>query len=491
MDDVILNTADKNLGLCINSTRWYNNEYIRQLSNTKVYQLVTTDVSSCINTALLDLKLLSYKHEHYLGSKTVSFLTSRPFEDVKIPSLNLSPKIHKLNDPPSHINESLLKGRPIINGFSSITVEPSKVLNDIIGNVLDQLELFADKLGIPRTIIKNSDSLLEDIKSLDLNLSNTLNYWLVTYDFESLSTNIHRSLLIDTLFKLKPLLNLTDELISTVDALSKFLSTHAYFHVGFDYTYKQIDGLTMGGYESVNVANLILRTAEINIFLDSKFDTSILKLYRFIDDGLCIIKGSYIECMSTLKDLFCYYPSVLALTGNVSKVSVDFLDLTLSIGHHTLISGMLEYRIFQKPFNTYSYVHYTSNHPRHVMISIIKGECCRYKKKSCNELEYNFICTLFKNRLKLCGFPDHIINQYVRKYDENEITEPLNNTIFNITTFDRRIGCDLLAKKILNKYKYQYKDINFGSRCQPKLRRLLLTKKKLHSKIRKYRLVNT
>ena len=109
LDDVILNTADKNLGLCINSTRWYNNEYIRQLSNTKVYQLVTTDVNSCINTALLDLKLLSYKHEHYLGSKTVSFLNSRRFEDVKIPSLNLSPKIHQLNDPPSHINESLLK----------------------------------------------------------------------------------------------------------------------------------------------------------------------------------------------------------------------------------------------------------------------------------------------------------------------------------------------------------------------------------------------
>ena len=131
----------------------------------------------------------------------------------------------------------------------------------IIKNCSSSLCTCLHQMVILRTRNKITDFFIILAWASPFNLSNTLNHWLVTYDFESLYTNIHRSLSIDTLFKLKPLLNLTDELISTVDALSKFLSTHAYFHVGFDYTYKQIDGLPMGGYESVNVANLILKTA--------------------------------------------------------------------------------------------------------------------------------------------------------------------------------------------------------------------------------------
>ena len=49
-------------------------------------------------------------------------------EDDILPSLNLSPKVHKLKERASTDNEKLLAGRPIITGYGWCTIEASKFL---------------------------------------------------------------------------------------------------------------------------------------------------------------------------------------------------------------------------------------------------------------------------------------------------------------------------------------------------------------------------
>lgn len=37
-DDIVINIADKNLGLCINDISWYIQEYFRHISDKNTYQ---------------------------------------------------------------------------------------------------------------------------------------------------------------------------------------------------------------------------------------------------------------------------------------------------------------------------------------------------------------------------------------------------------------------------------------------------------------------
>ena len=71
-------------------------------------------------------------------------------------------------------------------------------------------------------------------------------------------------------------------------------------------------------------------------------------MYRFIDDGLCILKGNFEDCLTTLERLFSFYPVEIPISCLYSKMNVDFLDINLNFGSSTIARGSLAYRIFQK-----------------------------------------------------------------------------------------------------------------------------------------------
>jgi len=490
-DKIIINVADKNLGFCINSTRWYSQEYDRQLSNALVYTPIYLNCEQIKINAISELRQIATIHKDILGPNNAKFLTSRPLKDIIIPSMNLFPKVHKLTNIPSIHNEQHLTARPIINGFSAMNVEPSKLLDNLLSKILFDLELLCTQLGLPSTIVPNSQFIIDDLQYLVLSLDDTLDHWLISFDFESLYTNIPRSLLTDTLIKLQPFLNLSDDLILMITELSDFLAAHAFFHVGFTDIFLQREGLAMGGYESVSVANLVLRTAELCIFSDHRFDDYIIRFFRYIDDGLCIVKGNFPCVVDIMQQIFTLYPPCIPITCNINKLHMDFLDISLSFGHSTINYGLLEFCIYQKPFCIFSYPHFTSFHPLHVKTGIIIGECQRYKLKSCNELEYNYIIQLFKLRLTKCGYPHKVIELNIKKYNSASATPvlPRNNDYYNITTFDNRTRNDLSAKKIFRHFSSQNNkgSLRFASRCQKKLKTYLLTKKTLHLKLQQHR----
>ena len=113
--------------------------------------------------------------------------------------MDILPKVHKLNSPPCPSNEYNLKGRPIINAHSWIT-SPILAINTWYFDIL--LSRFEDNVlefNFPWPIINSSSQLIDQVKSLDINYFDDIS--LISFDFESLYTNLTPNAIHDTLVK--------------------------------------------------------------------------------------------------------------------------------------------------------------------------------------------------------------------------------------------------------------------------------------------------
>ena len=222
---------------------------------------------------------------------------------------------------------------------------------------------------------------------------------------------------------------------------------------------------------------------------NSKLKTHIIEFFRFIDDGSMIICIDFEDIKHFLTTVASYYPKELEIEFKGSKFNTNFLDLTYGIGAETYCNDKCYYRVYQKPFNAYSYTNYTSNHPKGVFKGIIATEYHRYRNFSCNEKEYKHICNLFWKRLKKCNYPASFIRRHMLYYhpDTNEIIKKDSRyqTVCKLI-FDKSNNKNIIIKKILqNKYK-GIQSIGLSYKTDKKLKTRLLTKKKLHKKLQKY-----
>ena len=111
----------------------------------------------------------------------------------------------------------------------------------------------------------------------------------------------------------------------------------------------------MGSYDSMDGANLVLFKSEFYILQNKNIKNHIVDFYRFIDDGSLILHIVFEDIKSFLEEFASYYPKELEIEFKVSKFQAYFLDLSFGIGYNTYTEGKCYYRVYQKPFNTYSY----------------------------------------------------------------------------------------------------------------------------------------
>ena len=99
MPDIIINTADKNLGFTNNHLDWYKQEYKRQLSDNDVYEKLPLEpLSNILSLGKNDLLLLHNKYANNvnLSGYKLTILKNRLQTEIKLPTLNIMPKVHKL-----------------------------------------------------------------------------------------------------------------------------------------------------------------------------------------------------------------------------------------------------------------------------------------------------------------------------------------------------------------------------------------------------------
>ena len=493
--DIVINIADKNMGFIINNTTWYIQELSRQLSDTATYiEICNCDQNDIIQISISNLNKLRQKYERlYVDKNIITRMTIQPKETIKLPSLNLLPKIHKLKNLQGNNLEQNLKGRPIVNGFQFTTSKISRILNDYMINIHDNFKILFEQERISFPCIANSDQLISELEKLptfdfiDLN-----NIWFITFDFESLYTNVTRKYVIECLEFAKQTFDIDDMDYEFIIDLYNFMQNNSFFHIGNKKFFRQINGLTMGSYDAQLTSNNVLLNHEFKLLQDPIMKSSIINYSRYIDDGFCIVYGSETDILQTINCMKTYLPSDINIEFNVQKFKINFLDLWITIDYDSYINGKISHHIFQKEFNTYAYVHRTSNHHPSIFRSLYMTECIRYERKSSNFIEFKHMKSLLEHRLRKQGYSYNEMKLWYKYNKTKQKSISANNNDNRIykyikVTNENAINLHTIAKKIIRKYrtntKYNFRLVFTNKK---KLKELTLTKAKLHNKIGKF-----
>ncbi|CAJ0959331.1 unnamed protein product [Ranitomeya imitator] len=128
----------------------------------------------------------------------------------------------------------------------------------------------------------------------------------------------------------------------------------------------------MGARCAPSYANVFLGWREESVVYKPKaFGERCQKWLRFIDDIVMFWTGE--DCNQFIADLNTN-PFNIRLTSNLSRTSVEFLDLKLSLEGLYVVTTL-----YRKPTATNSLLHYSSFHPRHLKNGIPTGQFLRLK----------------------------------------------------------------------------------------------------------------
>ena len=146
--------------------------------------------------------------------------------------------------------------------------------------------------------------------------------------------------------------------------------------------------------------------------------------YRFIDD---IFISSHAPLDK--KDLSDQFPN---LTLNiVEDTTVNFLDL--NINYDDLL-GMLNFSLYIKPTNTFSYLLTTSNHPSQIFKNIPLSLFIRIRRISSTYLDYLYFCSLLIIQLCKRGYDINVVSKIARQVG--------NNYRVNLLPYKKRLNKD-------------------------------------------------
>lgn len=385
--DVIFIPADKNLGLVALHLDDYDSLVKSHLNNPNIYTTVELNLNDLMNKYQQIVSLIKTNmNPSNMEFKTLKNLKVNSF---RLPKFHIMPKLHKkLNN----IDPSQLPSRPIVGAPCWFTTPISIFLDSTLQPLIKKLD----------HILKNSQSLIDKIKSIQLNPN--INNILVSFDVESLYTNID----------LKTFPFIFDQLYIEFDIDTKSIIHLINFIVHNNYIeynneiYQQINGIAMGTNAAVSLANLYLYVLVDKFLLKQP---NIISFNRYIDDIFFI----YTDSLSNLNNLFSIannlHPSI-KFTLVHSTSNIEFLDLNIILKHNSTI----EYEVHQKSLNKYMYITQQSCHPNHTFTGFIRGELQRYCRLSSSPHYFKKIKTLFFYRLLSRGYNIFFLEKIFAKF---------------------------------------------------------------------------
>lgn len=404
--DIVIKPADKGGAIVVLNKSDYIMEAIRQLSDTTFYKPLATDPTDNFRSILIDqlTKLLKQKK---LDEKTVRSLI--PLSPVA-GRFYLLPKIHKQGNP----------GRPIISGVNTTTENLSRYVDSLINEIPGTFPSF----------VKDTNSFLQDI----LHLTIPHNSILVTLDVTSLYTNIPHADGISAVLKAyedcrveKPV----DK--ETLGSLLKLILELNNFEFN-DSHYVQVSGTSMGTRIGPNYANIFMGILENNFLSSTDMQPFFYK--RFIDDIFLI--WTYGE-QNLLKfiDAFNHFHPSIKLSHSYSPLSVNFLDVTVS-----LCEGKLLTKLYRKPTDKNPLLHFKSSHVRHCKTAIPYSQAHRFKRLCSNREDFIANCEQLKTSLTKRQYPSALIDDAIGRADKlnraeilrgNRLPEKQNSTNLVLT----------------------------------------------------------
>ena len=369
--------CDKNIGSAIVS-----NDLLKKLCNDhlmddKIYMRLKNNPLNCTVDKIKTI-LTNSINEGLLNIDIKLLLT----QNCKLGKFRILCKLHKTK----------FGIRPIINSKQHPTSKLCKLIDLIIKPILSKTP----------TYLKDSQHLLQMCNKLEITSNNVFLY---SMDFESLYTNLD---------KFNVCKKLTEFVAPYLDY--NYIKPEAFYNIlmvvfennVFIYDtnyYVQSNGLAMGCICGPSVASLY-------VFILEKHWLSINKplFYgRFIDD-ICLISDESLDEEVFQKQFLNLKLSI------VTESSINFLDLVISFDK---VTKKLNFSLFIKPTNTFSYLLVNSNHPEFVFKNIPKALFIRVKR----------ICTSYTDYL---FYTRKLILQLVERGYDFDILCALQRTLGNI-----------------------------------------------------------
>lgn len=172
--------------------------------------------------------------------------------------------------------------------------------------------------------------------------------------------------------------------------------------------YLQIQGTAMGTKVAPTYANIFMDDLERNILEHSEIRPVIWRC--FIDDIFAIYRCTEDELIEHLTYLNQQHHSI-KFTYEFSRDTINFLDTTVYLD----TERKLHTKVFRKPTDMYSYLHYESYHPPHQKNSIAYSQAIRLRT-ICSEIsEFEKASQTLLKFLTLQGHPHHKVKDSIHK----------------------------------------------------------------------------
>jgi hypothetical protein len=429
--NITIKPADKNLGMVLVDTNWYNAELHRMLSDTVTYHPlsnrlpdhmkkrtsapttarsiatffirtpapVTNTTTSLATSAEATIRLqkdlyaqltaLTKRHTPALEAwhsvhcaQVIKYLNRAVTPTTcTVPGIYLLVKVHKASG---------LCGRPIVPSTRWVTTPASQVVDHLLQEIVA-------KAGIEH-IVKDTKSFVVELEHTILSARDGV---FLTADIGSLYTNIDTKLGLRLVQEFLIEQHAAPMHVSLIMDLLTFVMDNSYLSFQ-DRVYHQVDGTAMGTSCAPIYANIIVYMLERPV-IQTLRSAHLLHLYRrFLDDVLAYVDRSAVdELKFRLNSL---HPKLkFDFISHSSEAA--FLDLRIHKGERFEASGIFDLAVHQKKMNLYLYIPYNSFHTDAMKRGFIQTELMRYIRNSSNVKDYSRLKQVFYERLRARGYP--------------------------------------------------------------------------------------
>lgn len=339
---LLVKLTDKNLGLAVFPTRWYDSKILQMLADQSTYEWVTDiPIPELVN------KLVKLLRKWQLPPSMTKYITQRT--KTEVPVFHAIPKVHKT---PWAL-------RPIVPSHSWVTSCVSTVLDHLLQPILKRIPW----------IVSSSKEVIVRLQDVKLVPGKPL--WILTGDVVSFYTNIPieecTAILRGAWSRFSGDSSISEE---TVRSMVKFIMENNYLEYQ-GAKFRQRNGLAMGTSSAPAIANIYAARHENSLKLDK--DPRVRFYVRYIDDCLCLFQGSREEVQE-----FCdnFHIGPLEVTWSISDVRDSFLDIELIKGAWPDTCAV-HTRLFRKNLNKHLYIPWSSAHPLATKKGFVKAELTR------------------------------------------------------------------------------------------------------------------
>ena len=380
-DDLIFSKADKGGALVIMDVDDYIKEANRQLDDTEFYRKLQNDPTATYSERI-NKAIDKFQNEGLITEKVANGLK---IDKPKASKFNLSPKIHKKNNP----------GRPVIN---SVNCHSSKISQYVDFHLQPEVCKLKSYVKDSTDAINKLSAINNDMQKEDI---------LVTMDVRSLYTNIPNG---EGIQAVRDSLNASSSRIPTrviTTFLTLILTLNNFIFNGVNYL--QTKGCAMGTKCAPTYANIFMGKFE-NTHIYPRISNKTRIFLRYMDDLFFVWKGTEQELKHFLEEINKVHPTI-KFDFKYSTTEIEFLDLKIFKD----FSGKMFTKVYTKPTDRQAYLHKKSAHPNHLKKSIPYGQALRLRRVCTETQDYDEASEALKSRLKERGYKEEEI---VRQINE-------------------------------------------------------------------------